>query len=119
MKQTIYIIFLATTALAALIEVRNDLGYPIPIATVCAAGRCIATNATGAAEVPTGSQVEIYLNNLLVWKTCSTGYDVATVKYIDALDIGPLPAVGVLVVKMAKLANGTYTDLQIPLQTTL
>ncbi|MGC9050560.1 hypothetical protein [Pyrobaculum sp.] len=114
MRQTIYIILLAAMALAAFIEVRNDLGYPIPNATVCAAGRCAATNATGVAEVPTGSQVEIYLGNLLVWKTYATGHDVATVKYIDTLDIGPLPASGVLVVKMAKLANGTYTDLEIP-----
>jgi len=96
---------------AAIIDVRDALGYPVQNATVCVEGLCKYTNATGLAEVPTGS-VEIYVDGILAWRTYAEGHVVATIYRVGEVAISPLPADGHVDI-WVKLLNGTYTRLKI------
>jgi hypothetical protein len=113
MKPTILLLLTSMIALAAILEVRDGLGFPIPNATVCFPYGCVKTNATGVAEIPSGVAVEIYLNDMLVGKTYSTGHDIVTINRLEALSIQPTEASGYVIVKMVKFLNGTYGDLKI------
>jgi hypothetical protein len=113
MKLVALLLLMSIITLGALVEVRDDLGFPIPNATVCAPSGCFQTNATGAAETPLGVAVEIYVKGVLVWRTYTTGHDVVTVRYLEALPIQPVEASGYVVVKMVKLINGTYRDVKV------
>ena len=112
MKLIIYTLLIITLVAGAVVEVRDGLGFPVANATVCVSGQCVITNATGFAEVPQG-EVEIYVEGILVWRTHATGHEVATIYKLETLDIEPLNAGGVLTLKMVKLINGTYRDVEI------
>jgi len=113
MKLVALLLLMSIMTLGALVEVRDGLGFPIPNATVCAPNGCSQTNATGAAETPLGVAVEIYVKGVLVWRTYTTGHDVVTVRYLEALPIQPIEASGYVVFKMVKLINGTYRDVKV------
>jgi hypothetical protein len=113
MKPAILLLLTSMIALAAILEVRDGLGFPIPNATVCVPNGCVKTNATGIAEVPLGVAVEIYVDDMLVWKTYSTGHDIVTIHRLETLPIRPVEAGGYVIVKMVKFLNGTYRDLKI------
>ena len=96
---------------AAIIDVRDALGYPVQNATVCVEGLCKYTNATGLVEVPTGP-VEIYVDGVLVWRTYAEGHVVATIYRVGEVAISPLPADGYVDI-WVKLLNGSYARLRI------
>ncbi len=112
MKPAILLLLTSMIALAATLEVRDGLGFPIPNVTVSVPNGCVKTNATGVAEIPPGVAVEIYLNDMLVGKTYSTGHDIVTINRLEALSIQPTEASGYVIVKMVKFLNGTYGDLK-------
>jgi hypothetical protein len=112
MKPAILLLLTSMIALAAILEVRDGLGFPIPNATVCVPNRCVKTNATGIAEVPLGVAVEIYVDDMLVWKTYSTGHDIVTIHRLETLPIQPAEASRYVIVKMVKFLNGTYKILR-------
>ncbi len=116
MRLVTLLLLTSIMALGAVVEVRDGLGFPIPNATVCAPNGCVQTNATGIAETPLGVAVEIYVRDMLVWRTYTTGHDVVTVHYLETLPIQPVEASGYIVVKMVKLINGTYRDIKIELR---
>lgn len=111
--RVLIVVIMAVLSAAAVIEVKNNLGFPIPNAEICFNGKCVYTNSTGVAEVPPGVPVEIYINGTLVWQTVSSGHDVAVIYTVRTLDIFPLTADGVLVLKMVKTRAG-YSDVEIP-----
>jgi hypothetical protein len=113
MKPAILLLLTSMIALAAILEVRDGLGFPIPNATVCVPNGCVKTNATGIAEVPLGVAVEIYVDDMLVWKTYSTGHDIVTIHRLETLPIRPVEASGYVIIKMVRFLNGTYRDLKI------
>jgi len=113
MKLAALLLLMSIMTLGALVEVRDAFGFPIPNATVCVPNGCVKTNATGIAEIPLGVAVEIYLNDMLVGKTYSTGHDIITINRLEALSIQPTEASGFVIVKMVKFLNGTYGDLKI------
>lgn len=113
MKLVALLLLMSIMTLGALVEVRDAFGFPIPNATVCVPNGCVKTNATGIAEIPLGVAVEIYLNDMLVGKTYSTGHDIVTINSLEALSIQPTEASGYVIVKMVKFLNGTYGDLKI------
>jgi hypothetical protein len=113
MKLVALLLLMSIMTLGALVEVRDAFGFPIPNATVCVSNGCVKTNATGIAEIPLGVAVEIYLNDMLVGKTYSTGHDIVTINRLEALSIQPMEASGYVMVKMVKFLNGTYGDLKI------
>ncbi|WP_258870419.1 hypothetical protein [Pyrobaculum aerophilum] len=108
------LVLLSIIAVGATIEVRTSLGFPVANATVCVASQCVTTNATGHAEVAHTGPAEVYIDGILAWKTYATGHDIVTVTYLQSLEAKPLAISGKLVVKMVKLVNGTYVDLEIP-----
>jgi hypothetical protein len=118
MRLATLLLLTSIMALGVVVEVRDGLGFPIPNATVCAPNGCVQTNATGIAETPLGVAVEIYVRDMLVWRTYTTGHDVVTVHYLETLPIQPVEASGYIVVKMVKLINGTYRDIKIELRKT-
>jgi len=85
MKLVALLLLMSIMTLGALVEVRDAFGFPIPNATVCVSNGCVKTNATGIAEIPLGVAVEIYLNDMLVGKTYSTGHDIVTINRLEAL----------------------------------
>ncbi|WP_333638973.1 hypothetical protein [Pyrobaculum aerophilum] len=108
------LVLLSIIAVGATIEVRTSLGFSVANATVCVASQCVTTNATGHAEVAHTGPAEVYIDGILAWKTYATGHDIVTVTYLQSLEAKPLAISGKLVVKMVKLVNGTYVDLEIP-----
>jgi len=98
-------------AWAAIVDVRDALGYPVQNATVCVEGLCKHTNATGLAEVPTGP-VEIYVDGILAWRTYAEGHVIATIYRVGEVAISPLSADGYVDI-WVKLLNGSYTRLRI------
>ncbi|ABL88790.1 conserved hypothetical protein [Pyrobaculum islandicum DSM 4184] len=112
--ESLFVLLASILALGAIVEIRDSLGFPVVNATVCYLDYCTLTNSSGVAKVPQGLPIEIYIGDLLVWKTYATGYDLVTIRYIHYLDILPINTSGFIVIKMAKLRNGTYADIKIP-----
>ncbi|MEM3997497.1 MAG: hypothetical protein QXP31_10660, partial [Pyrobaculum sp.] len=112
MKWAILIILLSTAAFATWIEVRDSLGFPLPNATVCTPTICVKTNSSGTAHVPNGP-IEIYIDGILAWRTAAEENTTASITFLEDVPIKPLPVDGVIELKMVKLENGTYRNVQI------
>ncbi|MFN3803951.1 MAG: hypothetical protein ACK4SY_02740 [Pyrobaculum sp.] len=111
MKWLAAFLLLATIATAAVVEVKDWLGFPISNATICVERVCVVTNKSGVAEVPQG-WMEVYINGVLAWRTYAAGREVALIHPLE-VKIYPLEADGRLVVKMVKFLNGTYRDVEL------
>ncbi|MFN7105660.1 MAG: hypothetical protein ACK4M3_03650 [Pyrobaculum sp.] len=109
MKWLAAFLLLAIMATAAVVEVKDWLGFPISNATVCVEKVCVTTNKSGVAEVSQG-WAEVYIDGVLAWRTYATGREVALIRPLEVKTY-PLKADGRLVVKMVKFLNGTYRDV--------
>ncbi|MEZ0318716.1 MAG: hypothetical protein ABWK05_01805 [Pyrobaculum sp.] len=112
MKWTTILVVLPTLVLAAWVDVKNSLGYPLPNATVCTPSVCVKTNASGMAHLPDGP-IEIYIDGILTWKATASENTTVLITFLDDVPIKPLPADGVVELKIVKLENGTYRNIQI------